>query len=64
MGTAVLPGERRRTLHKVETAVLTSSGAVNAMPARIIFFPILWEGRCVPFMIACDNVATSRSFKL
>ena len=60
----MLPGDRRLTLHNFETAVLTSIGAVNAMPARIIFFPSLCEGRCVPFIIACDSVATSLSFKL
>ncbi len=64
LGTGVLPGDRRRTLHKFETTVLTSSEAVNAIPARTIFFPTLCEGRCVPFIIACDSVAASLSFKL
>ena len=34
------------------------------MPACIICFPFLWAGLCVPFIIACDSVATSLSFKL
>jgi hypothetical protein len=59
-----LPGDRRRTLHNLDTAVFTSSGAVKAMPACIICCPFLWAGLCVPFIIACDSVATSLSFKL
>jgi hypothetical protein len=34
------------------------------MPAGIVFFPTLCESLCVPFIIACDSVATSLSFKL
>jgi hypothetical protein len=51
-------------LYNFYTAVLTAIGAVTARPACITVFPTLCSGRCVPFVMACDMVATSRSFKL
>ena len=51
-------------LHNFDTAVFTAIGAVTARPACIMVFPTLCSGRCVPFIMACDMVATSRSFKL
>ena len=59
-----LPGDRRRIEHNVDTAFLTLRGAVKARPACTTFLPALCAGRCVPFIKACDRVATSRSFKL
>jgi hypothetical protein len=50
--------------HNVDTAFLTAIGAVKATPAFIMRFPALCAGLCVPFMIACDRVANSRSSKL
>ena len=59
-----LPGFRRRTPHNAETAALTTGSAVKARPAATRVLPTLWEGRCVPFTIADESVATVRSLRL
>ncbi len=59
-----LPGDRWRIEHNVDTAFFTARGAVKANPALIMLLLALCSGRCVPFIIVCDKVATSRSFKL
>ncbi len=55
-----LPGFLRRTPHNAETAAFTTGSHVKATPAATRFLPTLCEGRCVPFTIADDSVATSR----